>query len=294
VSFFVELRIAGQSFRARLLEERAPGSAAMLRQLLPLQARLNLDEWSGFLARISASIPTRALLHDDTLGFAYPGLVMVDAQTGGLAVCYGQARLQSGVGPIPAVPLLEIGGDVRPLARIGERLQYDGSQDVELVVAGDQSSPLADVPRESERSLVVELGGVSAVADLLERSSSVTTAALVAKLPLAGIATNTFLSGPLVRFRNPERAAAELILETRDEEITHMVLYPGIVYYRPLPPRGLRIAVRDPTTMGGGILGGGTRLVPLARLLGDWSALRAEALRLLDEGQTTIRLRVLE
>ena len=54
---------------------------------------------------------------------------------------------------------------------------------------------VAQAERGKRMDEALELGKVSAVADLLERSSSVTTAALVAKLPLAGIATNTFLSG---------------------------------------------------------------------------------------------------
>jgi hypothetical protein len=291
---FVEIQLVGHSFRARVLEDRAPGAAAALWSKLPMRARLHLDLWSGFLARVNIALPIHALERDDKLAFAYPGLVMVDANNGGLAVCYGQARLQSGLGPIPAVPLLELGGaDLPSLASVGERLQYTGSQEIQFAVASDQESALIDAPRESSRRLVVELGGVSAVADVLERTSTVTAAAFVAKLPLTGTATSTFLSGPLVRFRDPDDASAELSLDTRDQEITHVVLYPGVVYYRPIPPRGLRIALRDPTTMGGGILGGSTRLVPLARFLGDWSAVSAQAARLVEHGQMPLRLGLL-
>jgi hypothetical protein len=291
---FVEVRIAGHSFRSRALEERAPGAAEVFRAQLPLTAMLRLDEWSGSLGRISSRIPVAAFDEDERVPFAYPGLVMVDARTGELAMCYGQGRLQDGLGPIAAVPLLEIGGDLTALIRAGERLQYDGSVAIEFAVAADQDSPLAEPLRQSERTIKIDLGEVTALADVLERTSPITTTSLVAQLPITGTATHTFISGPMVRIRQQELSRDELVLDTREEEITHSILYPGIVYYRPVFPRGLRIATRDATTMGGGVVGVGTRLVPLARLMGDWAAFRHQAHRLLEHGQQPVRLSLLE
>ena len=290
---FIEVVTPGGALRARLLRERAPGAVAAIEARLPFEATLALDEWSGFVARIHAAAPFAAAPGDEVVAFAYPGLVMLDPATGDLALCFGQGRLQNGLGPQPAIPVMEIGGDIEAFRPHGIRLQYDGSKRVSLRRAADQRAPLIAWPREKGRRIVVELGDARAEADLLEASAPVTTASLISKLPLGGIGTNTFLSGPLVRLRDRDGSNAELVLETAEGEATHTILYPGYVYYRPANPRGLRIAARDATTMGGGVIGGHTPLVPLARFTGDWSAFREEAVALRDRGMRALRLALL-
>jgi hypothetical protein len=287
---FVDLAVGPARFRARLLDERSPGAASALRERLPLRAELLLDEWSGFVARIGGGSPLSPRVADRVIAFPYPGLLMLDPANGDLAVCYGQGRLQNGLGPLASVPVCEIGGDLSELTAIGTRLQYDGTVDVEIAAASDQTSPLLEPPAESSRRVSLELGGVGAIAELLERSAPNATRAFAEALPLEGIATNTFLSGPLTRLRRADAPDAELVLETGETDTRHVVLWPGYVYYRLERPRGLRIAAREATIMGGQGLGGASRLVPLARFRGDWSAFRAEAERLSRVGARPLRI----
>src|SRR5204863_4546604 len=106
----LELVTPGPTLRARLLRERAPGAVAAITAHLPFEATLMIDEWSGFVARIRPPSPISAGAGDEIVAFAYPGLVMLDPATGDLAICFGQGRLQNGLGPQPAIPVMEIGG----------------------------------------------------------------------------------------------------------------------------------------------------------------------------------------
>ena len=287
---YVELSVAGKTFRGRILDDRSPSAARALRARLPLDASLVLDEWSGFIARIRLSIPLVTTGGDPIVAFAHPGLVMLDPANGDLAICFGQGRLQNGLGPIPALPLIEVGGDIEAFRPIGIRLQYDGAARLRIGYSADQTSPVAPPRRERGRRISIELGEARAVADLLEESAPVTAASLVAKLPLAGVGTNTFVSGPLIRLRGGDGSDAELPLDSAPAEMTHTILQPGYIYYRPIQPRGLRIAAREATTMGGGVLGMNARLVPLARLTGDWARFRDVANALRETGMRPLRI----
>jgi hypothetical protein len=140
--------------------------------------------------------------------------------------------------------------------------------------------------------IVVTLGDVKATARLLEAESPHVTASFVKLLPLVGQATNTHSSGPLVRFWNPAGGPeGETPLELGEDDSGQVILYPGFLYYLPTPPwRGIRIAAREATVMKGAVGGGGsTRLVPLARMEGDWSAFSEAAATLSTSGARQLR-----
>lgn len=288
---YLDLTIGGHTFRGRALHDRSPNALHTLRTALPLDARLSMDQWSGYVVRIIPRQPVRPTTPDPVVAYPYPGLVMLDPSNGDLAICFGQGRLSNGLGPLPAVPLFEIGGDIEGFRPLGVRLQYDGAKEMRISLSADQASPLVAPRRERGRRVAIELGEAFAVADLLEESAPVTAGSLASKLPLVGIGTSTFLSGPLVRYRDQDGSETELALETLPNEASHTVLFPGYVYYRTEEPRGLRIATSDATTMGGPVP---TKLVPVARLGGEWSAFREQAALLRETGMQPLRLRLLE
>jgi hypothetical protein len=291
---FVDISAGGLQFRARLLDERAPRAVAALRRALPLRGEAIHDQWSGELFRIRTSDRLLPGNNDEPVAFQHPGLVMLDPQAAQLAVCYGQGRLQDGFGPLRAVPLAQIGGDLDALARFGLDLQFRGATEFAVAASQDQASPLADPPGAGNGRIGVTLGAARATAQLLDHPSSKAFAGL---LPLVGRATNTHSSGPLVRFWNPDGGAeGETPVEIGPDAPSQVILYPGYLYYLPTPPwRGIRIAVRDATVMKGAVGGGGsTRLVPLARFEGDWSALRQAAESLATAGATQLRFERLD
>ena len=286
---FLDITVGELRLRARLLDERAPGAVAALCDALPLVGQAVHDQWSGELFRIRTAQRLPPAPDDQAVAFQHPGLLMLDPQSEQIAVCYGQGRLQDGFGPLRAVPLGQTGGDLGPLARFGLDLQIRGATEVRIAASADQTSPLADPPCAGNCRIAVTLGRARATAQLLEHASSTAFAGL---LPLVGRATNTHSSGPLVRFWNPAGGPeGETPLEVGAGEPSQVILYPGYLYYLPTPPwRGIRMAVRDATVMKGAVGGGGsTRLVPLARFEGDWSALRQAAEALATAGATELR-----
>lgn len=283
---YLDLAIGSLALRARLLDVRSAEAAGRLWAALPLSGRARHDDWSGDLARFQVGGALRAA-GGTPVPFQHPGLLFVDPATGDLATVYAYGRLQDGFGPRPAIPVAEIGGDLAPLAALLHDLQFTGALPVRLTISADQTSPLAPAPRPAGRRIRVRLGGAEVAATLLEAGSPRTAAAFHALLPLAGRATNTYSSGPLVRFWNPAGGPeGETPLEVEPAEPTQVLLRPGHLYYLPSRPwRGVRIAARDATAMKGAFGGPGTSLlVPLAAFDQPWDAFRDEAARLIDEG----------
>gem|GEM_PF-1202563 len=291
---YLDLALGERRFRAALDEEAAPVAAAALWARLPLVARAIHDEWSG---QVVLSIDHPAIETgpgDRAVPFAHPGLVVVDAATGALAVAYGPGQFRDGFGSRRAVPVARIGGDLGPLAVAGTRLQYDGATALVVRRAEDQLAPLAEPPAEPGREIEVLVAGVVTRGRLLEGSAPRTAAALARILPIAGTATNTFLSGPLLRVRTRAAGGAddETPLDVEGVENGHRVLYPGYVYYRAVKPRGLRIVARDATTMSGDPFTTAMPLTPVARLEGDLAGIRRVAERLKLDGAKPIAIRL--
>jgi hypothetical protein len=292
---YVDFELADLRLRGRILDDRAPAAAAALRAALPVRSVAIHDQWSGELFRVDTALALDARSGDAVVAFQHPGLVVADAKSGELAVCYGQGRLQDGIGPRPAVPLIQLAGDLASLVEFGHALQFRGATEVTLVASADQTGPLDDASIDGGRCIVVTLGDARVTARLLESQSPGATASFLKLLPLAGRATNTHSSGPLVRFWNPAGGPeGETLLELTAAESGQVILYPGYFYYLPTPPwRGIRIAARDATVMKGAVGGGGTtRLIPLARLEGDWSAFSAAAEMLSRSGAMELRFDV--
>jgi hypothetical protein len=277
---FVDITFDGLRLRGRLPEDRAPAATEALWKALPLEGRAFQDQYSTQLMRITSRLDTDAA-EDRRYGYQQPGLLMLDPLSRQLALCFGRGRLHNALGPIGAVPLAEIGGDLSELNARGDRLQFDGARPIAVVASDDQTSPLADPPVRGRR-IALTLNGARAAAVLLEDVSPRATAALAAALPLEGRATNTYASGPLTRFWNSAGGTeGETPLDVPDEEVTTSTLYGGGYYLNTRPWRGIRISAQEPTAMGGGR----SLLAPLFRFVGDWSAFAEQAARLTMEGQ---------
>lgn len=284
---YLDISFAGLELRARLLEELAPSATAALRAALPIRTRAYQDQYSAQVMRTDGELGTQAGA-DRTFGYQQPGLVMLDPLSGRVAICFGRGRLQNAIGPIAAVPLAEIGGDLDELTRRADRLQFEGAKPIEIRLARDQGSPLGEATHRGLR-IVVVLDGVRAEAVLLEELSPRTTAAFAAVLPVEGRATNTYASGPLTRFWNRTGGKeGETPLDVPESEATVTTLYDGGYYLPTKPWRGVRISAQEPTAMGGGQMA----LTPLFRLIGDWAAFRAVSARLTLEGEKEMRIEI--
>jgi hypothetical protein len=282
---YIDVQFAGLLMRGRLLEDRAPATVAAFRKRLPLEGRAFQDRYSAQTMRITERLDADTA-GDAMFGYQQPGLLMLDPTTSQLALCFGRGRLQNALGPIGAIPLAEIGGDLTELNLRGDRLQFDGAGPIRFSLSQDQNAPLADPPIKGRR-IALTLAGARAEALLLEDISPRVTAEFAAALPLVGKATNTYGSGPLTRFWNPSGGPeGETPLDVPESEITASTLYAGGYYLPTRPWRGIRISAQEPTSMGGGR----SVLAPVFRLVGDWSAFRAQAATLSMEGQKDLRM----
>lgn len=290
---FIDFDFDGLAYRARLLEERAPQSSAALWAALPFEGQVVHGQWSGELFRLLQPAPVEIAPGDRGWAFQYPGLVMIEPATRELAVCYGQGRLNAPGGPLNPIPVAELGGDLRALAEFGTRLQFTGARPLAVRAAADQTSPLDAGPAPVGRTIEVELDGAVARATLLEEVAPGVAGAFAAAQPLQGQVTNTHSSGTLIRYWNPDGGPeGETPLEVGDSDPSQVILYPGYLYYLPQRPwRGIRIPY-EATAMGGATTRGTTRLVPFARFVGDWSALRERASSLAVRGAQPISFRL--
>jgi hypothetical protein len=282
---YIDIQFASLPSRARLLANWAPTTVAAFCSALPIEGRAFQDQYSAQIMRITARLEVDHA-HDHVFGYQYAGLLMLDPTTHQLALCFGRGRLQNALGPIGAIPIAEIGGDLTELMLHGDQLQFDGAQPIRFSMSSDQESPLADPPLKGQR-ITVTLAGACAEAVLLEELSPRAAAAFAAVLPVTGKASNTYASGPLTRFWNATGGPqGETPLDVPETETTASTLHAG-GYYLPTPPwRGIRIAAQQPTAMGGGRF----PLAPLFRFVGDWSKFAAKAATLTMEGQKELRI----
>jgi hypothetical protein len=271
--------------RARLLAEHAPATVEGFCKALPIEGLALQDQYSAQIMRITSRVEIDSS-GDHAFGYQHTGLLMLDPTTSQLALCFGRGRLQNALGPIGAIPIAEIGGDLNDLSLRGDRLQFDGAGPIHFSLSADQESPLADPPLTGQR-IALTLAGVRAEALLLEDLSPMATRAFAAALPVTGTATNTYASGPLTRFWNSTGGAqGETPLDVPDNEVTASTLYGGGYYLPTRPWRGIRISAQEPTAMGNGR----SLLAPIFSFVGDWSAFAAQTATLSMEGQKELRI----
>jgi hypothetical protein len=282
---YVDIDFAGLSLRARLLDDPAPATVAAFRASLPIEGHVFQDQYSAQILRSTCRLQVDSA-GDRCYGYQQAGLIMLDPTTGQLALCFGRGRLQNALGPLGAIPIAEIGGDLTELNVRGDQIQFQGAAPIRFAPSGDQTSALAEPPANGRR-ISLTLAGARAEAVLLEDISPSATSSFAALLPVVGKATNTYASGPLTRFWNATGGAqGETPLEVPESEITATTLYRGGYYLSTKPYRGIRISAVEPTAMGGGR----SALAPLFRFVGNWSEFAVQAGLLTMEGEKDLRI----
>jgi hypothetical protein len=147
---YIDIQFAALQLRARLLDHWAPATVDALVKALPLQGRAFQDQYSAQIMRITSRLEVEPAA-DRAFGYQHAGLLMLHTTTCQLALCFGRGRLQNALGPIAAIPVAEIGGDLRELNVRSDQLQFDGAQPIRFSLSTDQESPLADRPLKGRR-----------------------------------------------------------------------------------------------------------------------------------------------
>jgi hypothetical protein len=284
----IEIGLAGSVFRARLLDEQAPRTCAALLAALPLDNRAVHAMLSGEMFRTLDRVDLGIAEVEGKVAFQYPGLVVYYPPAVELAICYGNARFRGTAGPVYVTPVAEIQADLDALRAAGSRLQWDGATPITFRrVETEAASP---PEAAGGRRLAIELDGVVATARLLQDLAPRTCAQLVERLPLEGPATNTAWSGAVTRFWGPLGGEGNVGFTVDPPEATTQFHWPGYLYYH-LAWDGLRLCYGDGQQSGAFSV---SNMTPLARLEGDWSALREKAAQLYITGAKPMKLRLLD
>ena len=283
------------SVRARPLAQRSPQTCEWLLSQMPLCGTAVHGQWSGQVFEVHGLIRRwRSTFSDPPAPYQYPGLVSLDPDNVTLGVCYGEGRWQDGFGPIKAIPVAEVSTANSELVLMGRRLEFEGGQRVTVtrLMPSQQGLDPTSFEPQSSGSIRLVLGHTTCQAIPLIDVAPTAASSLMAQLPLVGRATNTHSSGPLTRFWNDDGGPeGETILEAAEGDRRQRVLQPGYVYYLPTEPwRGLRLALQDATVMKAALGSDYLTLLPVLRLVGDWTAVAHEAAQLMFSGAVRMEL----
>lgn len=278
------LSAGGRNWSGRYTANSAVSTALLA--ALPLTDQVVQDPWSRDVMVGLGTLDFPVTASDRLAPYQYRGQLLYDIANKRLALCFGDGRLQDGMGPLAAIPLVSLQGDLDELQEFGKSLQFVGATVVRITIADE--APAEPEPRGVR--VQVTLGSATARFTLVEQDAEVVAKNFHAQLPMTGRGTNTVSSGPLCRFwRDGGGPQGETILENAASEskvYRNQILTPGYLYYNPGTGfRGIRIPYSEATLMRHitGPVGVG-KLIPFGKMVGDWSEFAAEAATLTYSG----------
>ena len=282
---FIDIDLDGTVVRAQLNEKGAPKTTEALWGALPFEGTAVHAQLSGDMFRMLDHAPLPDTLEvESRQTYQHPGSVIYLPLIKEIAFCYGLARFKGHTGPPYLTPVAEIEGEVTAFGAKAQTLMRAGGRAIRFRRSADQTTPFR-YPTRAGRTISIEFGGAKVQATLLEDLAPKTTAALLRKLPLAGVATNDNWGGSVTRVW-PSAHGTKLDLGLTAGESERRLLWPGYAYYD-TTARSLCIVYAD------GYVGddtGGRPVTPVAVIDGDLEAFRAVAASQLTEGEKAIRI----
>lgn len=283
---FIDVDLDGLIVRAQLNEAGAPKTAEALWNALPFEGTAVHAQLSGDMFRMLDHAPLPDTLEvESRQTYQHPGSLIYLPTIKEIAFCYGVARFKGHTGPVYLTPAAEIEGDLTAFGRKARTLMRAGGKPIRFRRSSDQTTPFR-YPARNGRKISIEFGGASVTATLLEDMAPKTTAALLRRLPIEGVATNDNWGGSVTRIW-PSAHGTKLDLGLREGENERRLLWPGYAYYD-IADASLALVYGD------GYMGdetGGRRVTPVAVLDAGLEAFRAVASSQLTEGEKPIRIR---
>ncbi len=130
----IEIELDGVVVTARLLEETAPRTCALMWAALPYEDRVTHAKWSGQMFHTNTPIDLPAgdgmppFDIESPCAFQAPGDVVYYRPAKEFAVAYGDAQFCWQTGPLFVTPVARIEGDLAPFARKAEELVWNGAR----------------------------------------------------------------------------------------------------------------------------------------------------------------------
>ncbi len=284
----IEVVLGDEVFHATLFTETAPKTTEALLRALPFGGRAVHAQLSGDMFRMFEHAPIAVEEMESRESFQYPGEIVYFPPIKEIAIAYGAARFRGTAGFVYLTPLGVIrDGEIPRLAKAAERLQWDGTKPIQFRRAEGAAATPAPTRTGAGRQIEIEMDGARAVASLLDATAPKTAQALWDALPLKGRVTNTKWSGQMMRFWGSDGERGEVPIKLDAPEDGQVLHWPGYVYYHPTY-RGIRICYGQAQQSGPTSV---STLTPLARITGDWSALRTKAAAIMFEGAKAMTIR---
>ena len=284
----IEIVLGDEVFHATLSEAAAPKTVGAVLKALPFEGRAVHAQLSGDMFRMFEHAPIPVEETENKQAYQAPGEIVYYPPIQEIAIAYGAARFRGNAGFLYLTPLGFVDEqDLPRLARTAERLMWDGSKRIQFRRAEGAAAGTSRPVEAAGRQIEIDVDGVTVTASLLDAAAPKTAAALWEVLPLTGRVTNTKWSGQMLRFWGPDGELGQVPIRLESPENGQELHWPGYLYYHPAY-RGLRLCYGQAQQSGPATV---SRLTPLARLSGDWSAFRAKAGAIMFEGAKTMTIR---
>jgi hypothetical protein len=132
----LEIDVCGFLLQARLEEFRSPQTVAAFRRLLPLATQLIQARWSGQAGWIPFGDLDLDLGPEDPVSYPAPGEILI--YPGGISETeilfpYGPTRFGSKAGQLAGNHVATVVEGLEHLHEIGERVLWQGAQDIRFV-----------------------------------------------------------------------------------------------------------------------------------------------------------------
>jgi len=136
----LEITVGKYRFRARLEEEAAPKTCALVRAMLPYRSKIIQARWSGFAAWVPMGFgETLDLPPENATTIPQAGEILL--YPGGVSEVeilfpYGPTYFTSVAGPLAGNHFLTVVEGQEQFAELGRAVQWEGAQDIAFEVAG--------------------------------------------------------------------------------------------------------------------------------------------------------------
>jgi hypothetical protein len=277
---FIDIDLDGTVVRARLNDDLAANTCEAIWSALPFGGQAVHAQVSGEMFRMLDPVPIDDLDFESAEYFQHPGSVVYYPPIKELAFCVGEARFGATHGLLKLTPVAEIEGDFSEWGTKGDRIQFTGQMPIEFRRAEDQESQFR-YPELKGRKVALTFDDVGATATLLEDVSPAAARAFASSLPLSGIATNSTWGFSFTRFwANGDEADGRVPLDAGKDHgsVFH---WPGYIYYD-AADQAVKLCYGDGQE---GVQGVPSKLIPVARIDGDLSAIQAKGKCQLEAGK---------
>ncbi|MGH7673162.1 MAG: DUF3830 family protein [Gemmatimonadales bacterium] len=129
----LKIRVGNLAFEARLEEQDAPKTVAVVRKMLPLRTKIVHCRWSGESTWIPMGDLRLGLDFENHTSHPAPGMLLL--YPGGISETemlfpYGATLFASKVGQLAGNHFATLTGGQEHLAELGRRTLWDGAQDI--------------------------------------------------------------------------------------------------------------------------------------------------------------------